>query len=235
MSRSLGPLDFEAYTVLEDLRLTTRWTDGQSRNGSQRHAYDDSEPRGRGPSGPYSPRPASLPLGPEVDATVRWFSADRGFGFVALADGSGDAFLPGRVLSSAGYTTVASGASLRVRLGQGQKGPQVAELLSVDESTAQPEAPRRSGPGAAPRSYGSSSSSRGPAPTGGEDVRGTVKWFNQAKGFGFITPETGGKDVFVHASVLARSGLAELSEGQVVRVRVAQGAKGPEASYVELP
>jgi CspA family cold shock protein len=150
-----------------------------------------------------------------------------------MADGSGDAFLPGRVLSSAGHTTVASGASLRVRLSQGQKGPQVAELLSVDESTAQPQAPRRPGPGASPRPYGGGS--RGPAPTGGEEVRGTVKWFNQAKGFGFITPETGGKDVFVHVSVLARSGLAELSEGQAVRVRVAQGAKGPEAAYIELP
>ena len=64
---------------------------------------------------------------------------------------------------------------------------------------------------------------------------GTVKWFNTSKGFGFIMPEDGGKDVFVHASVLARSGLAELSEGQVVRVRVAQGAKGPEATYIEMP
>jgi CspA family cold shock protein len=149
-----------------------------------------------------------------------------------MADGSGDAFLPVRVLTNAGYTTVTSGASLRVRVGQGQKGPQVAELLSVDESTAQPQAPRRPGPGASPRPSGGG---RGPAPTGGEEVRGTVKWFNQAKGFGFITPENGGKDVFVHVSVLARSGLAELSEGQVVRVRVAQGAKGPEAAYIELP
>ena len=98
----------------------------------------------------------------------------------------------------------------------------------MDESTAQPQAPRRSSPGAAPRPFGGAS--RGPAPTGGEEVRGTVKWFNQAKGFGFITPETGGKDVFVHVSVLARSGLVELSEGQAVRVRVAQGAKGPEAA-----
>jgi CspA family cold shock protein len=153
---------------------------------------------------------------------------------VTVADGSGDAFLPGRVLSGAGYTTVASGASLRVRLGQGQKGPQVAELLAVDESTAQPQAPRRAGPGASPRPYGGGGS-RGPAPTEGEDMRGTVKWFNQSKGFGFITPETGGKDVFVHVSVLNRSGVAELSEGQVVRVRVAQGAKGPEASFIELP
>ena len=206
--------------------MTTRWTDGQGRYNTPRHAYDDNPPHGRSFSGPRPPRQPSPPMGPEVEATVRWYSPDRGFGFVTLADGSGDAFLPGRVLNAAGCTTVASGASLRIRLSQGQKGPQVAELLNVDESTAQPQ--RRSGPS---RPYGGG---RTPEATGGEDMRGTVKWFNQTKGFGFITPETGGKDVFVHASVLARSGLAALNEGQAVRVRVAQGAKGPEASFIEL-
>ena len=58
---------------------------------------------------------------------------------------------------------------------------------------------------------------------------GTVKWFNSTKGYGFIAPEGGGKDVFVHASALERSGMRDLAEGQAVRMQVAQGQKGPEA------
>jgi CspA family cold shock protein len=59
-------------------------------------------------------------------------------------------------------------------------------------------------------------------------------WYNPDKGFGFITPESGGKDVFIHATVLERSGLALLRDGQSVRVTVVQGAKGPEADSIRL-
>ena len=63
---------------------------------------------------------------------------------------------------------------------------------------------------------------------------GTVKFFNTAKGYGFISPEGGGKDVFVHATTLERSGLNELAEGQRVRMQISQGQKGPEARSIEL-
>ena len=66
------------------------------------------------------------------------------------------------------------------------------------------------------------------------DMAGTVKWYNPDKGFGFITPEAGGKDVFVHATVLERAGLGPLQEGQVVRMGVVQGAKGPEAGSISV-
>jgi CspA family cold shock protein len=63
---------------------------------------------------------------------------------------------------------------------------------------------------------------------------GTVKWFNTERGYGFITPDDGGKDLFVHASALERSGLPALSEGQEVVVDVIEGRKGPEAARVRL-
>lgn len=61
-------------------------------------------------------------------------------------------------------------------------------------------------------------------------MKGTVKWFNESKGFGFITPESGAKDVFVHASAFS-SGV--LREGDTVEFEVEQGAKGPSATNVK--
>ena len=56
---------------------------------------------------------------------------------------------------------------------------------------------------------------------------GTVKWFNDAKGFGFITPDGGGKDVFVHHTAIQMEGFRSLAEGQKVEYEVTEGPKGP--------
>lgn len=62
---------------------------------------------------------------------------------------------------------------------------------------------------------------------------GTVKWFNDDKGFGFITPDDGGKDLFVHHSAIASSGFRSLSEGAKVSYEAEQGPKGPSAANVQ--
>ncbi len=63
-------------------------------------------------------------------------------------------------------------------------------------------------------------------------ANGIVKWFNPMKGFGFIQPEQGGADVFVHISALERAGLTTLAEGQKVDFELIDGPKGPQASNV---
>jgi CspA family cold shock protein len=63
---------------------------------------------------------------------------------------------------------------------------------------------------------------------------GVVKWFNGTKGFGFITPDSGGKDVFLHASVLRRAGLNEVEPGQRVRFTAVERDKGPEARSLNV-
>jgi cold shock protein len=64
-------------------------------------------------------------------------------------------------------------------------------------------------------------------------TKGTVKWFNESKGFGFITPEDGGKDVFVHFSAIDAGGFRTLAEGQQVSFEVTNGPKGLSAANVK--
>ena len=162
------------------------------------------------------------PSGPPVSGIVKWFSPEKGFGFVELSDGSGDAFLHGSVLTRGGIGAVQPGETLEVRVGPGHKGPHVTEVLSVDSSTAAPMG--------SPRSSSRAMTSNGPS----VEETGTVKWFNAERGYGFIAPNSGGKDVFVHVSALERSGMQGLSEGQTVVVDVVEGRKGLEAARIRL-
>jgi CspA family cold shock protein len=173
----------------------------------------------------FSPRPTLTQGSEPVESSLKWFNCDKGFGFVTVAGGA-DAFLPARALEMTGRSTVPDGARLKVRIGQGPKGPQVAEVLEVDTSTAQvmSKAGRPSPRPSSPRP--------GAGPT--EECLGSVKWYNVEKGFGFVAQDRGGKDVFVHATTLDRSGLSELLEGQRVRMQISQGQKGPEARSIEL-
>jgi cold shock CspA family protein len=74
-----------------------------------------------------------------------------------------------------------------------------------------------------------------PAPvTAAQEGLGVVKWYNATKGFGFVTPDVGGEELFLHRSALEQIGLSEIVEGTRVRVQVAQGTRGPQVTSLQL-
>jgi cold shock protein len=169
----------------------------------------------RASSRPKPSAPAQAPPGSDpVEAIVKWFKPEKGFGFVAVTGGP-DAFLHARALEAAGHSVVSEGTRLKVRVGQGEKGMQVTEVIEVDTSTAHAASTMRVAPSRPP-------SPRHPDGIGqpretGVMAKGTVKWFNATKGYGFIQPQGGGgRDVFVHISAVEKAGLSTLNEGQVV-------------------
>ena len=197
----------------------------------RRRGFDDDNFYGNTPSPVPLPSFAGSSSVPEVRATVKWFNSEKGYGFAALADGSGDVFLHVNALQAAGFQAVSPGATLGVRIGNGQKGRQIDQVVSVDESTAEQSGSRR--PQSA-RTGMQGAPYRPVDPGPAVEMMGTVKWYNPEKGFGFITPEAGGKDVFVHATALERAGLGPLQEGQSVRMGVVQGAKGLEVGSIQV-
>jgi CspA family cold shock protein len=211
---------------------------------NRRRGFDDDHFFGNPPPPPPSFSGFGSPSSaPEAKATVKWYNSEKGYGFVEMADGSGDVFLHANSLQNAGFQAVTPGAILQIRVGQGHKGRQVDQVVSVTEGTAPP--PRAAGGGFGDRDRdrggaGGFDRPRAPRPPRAAasgpavETTGIVKWYNATKGFGFISPQSGGKDVFVHATALETAGLQPLQEGQSVRISVVQGSKGPEVSTISL-
>jgi len=173
------------------------------------------------PLGPGAGLPAGSTAADGADGTVSWYDEDKGFGFINPDSGAGDVFVHARALAE-GLTWLAEGDRVAYQEVRGDKGTQARDVQLVREAAQQ--APRRSAPPSAPK---------GPAPRdvparGGE---GVVARYDGDRGFGFITPDAGGDDLFVHVSVVA--GSAPLKQGDRVRYKVRQSDRGPQADRVE--
>lgn len=210
--------------------------------------------------------PAPFVTHENIEAKIKWFDPEKGFGFASPADGSGDVFVHVSAIGPLDPQDLQPGATIIADLGEGRRGLQVVAVHEIDASTATPAAPRGAGGGGRPFSprpprddfgggYGGGGGydrgggggyDRGGA--GGYDrgggfdrgasapmegpFDGAVKFFNADRGFGFIAPDKGGPDVFLHVSSLSRSGLQPPMDGQRVRFSIRAGKKGPEAANV---
>ncbi len=173
----------------------------------------------------------------DVSAVVKWYNPTKGFGFVQLTDGTPDAFLHASVVEQSGHRDIGEGASIVCDIAAGQKGPQVVAIHSVEpgEAPAGGGFRQRSGfgggyGGGGGGGYGGDRGFSGPT----TEVEGTVKFFNAEKGFGFVTPDDGGKDVYVALRALQRAGLDGLVTDQRVRLSIRMGQKGPMAESVSI-
>ncbi|MBP2292786.1 cold-shock protein [Azospirillum rugosum] len=193
-----------------------------------------------------------------VTATVKWYKADKGFGFIRLSDGSGEAFLHSKVLAPLGEVTLTEGTILVCDVVPSPKGPQVAAIHSVTPAApAEPKPPRepkarRTRTAAVPPVDGKPAKPQGVREVPQRRVErlpaalmaispddmtyGTVRWYNLDSQSGLIDPwnDETGIGVYFDRTILRQSGLDIVADGEDVRFVAEQGDSGPFALRVEL-
>ena len=166
-----------------------------------------------------------------IRALVKWFVPTKGYGFLVPEDGSADIFCHGTVVQASGYDVLPQGAMVTCEVVEGRKGLDASRILAVDvpasgSGVAENGALQRGSPDPEWRDQGADGLAI--------EVQGAVKFYDAGKGFGFVVPDDGGREVFVHVSVLTRSGLDELQAGQRVSVWAEEHPRGLQATGVEL-
>ncbi|MGB4058169.1 MAG: cold shock domain-containing protein [Alphaproteobacteria bacterium] len=161
---------------------------------------------------------ASLPeeQSEPIKLCLKWFNGTKGFGFVVPEDQSFDAFIHITTLQQAGLNSVGEGAVMICRIFDGPKGKQVKEILEVIHPGDVNLMPQ------------------GEGEDGTISMGGLVKWYKPEKGFGFIIPDDGMKDVFIHKTLLDKLEIPELEAGQRVRVTLKIVEKGREAIDLKI-
>lgn len=191
--------------------------------------------------------------GTPAEGIVKWFNSVKGFGFVAIDNNPQDAFLHISVVTRAGLQGLSENTRISCMVAPSQRGMQVTrivEVLGVDPN-AQPgsssggRSERSGGFGSDRGGFGGDRGFGGGGFGGGGfdrsepsgpavEAEGTVKWYKADKGFGFAVPNDGGKDVFIHRSVLGKVGLGTIEPGRKIRMQIVNSNKGREASSIEI-
>jgi cold shock protein len=156
-----------------------------------------------------------------IDGLVKWFDVGRGFGFIIPDNGLPDILLHYSCLKRDGFEAPLEGTRVACEVVARQKGYQCLRVISVDHSTAIHPVERRA------RTHNEVAATTG-------WVRARVKWFNRAKGFGFVTEGEGLGDIFVHMEVMRKTGVAELVPEQWVYVKYGDSPKGKMAAEVRM-
>ncbi len=166
--------------------------------------------------------------------TVKWFNATKGFGFIEPENGGSDVFVHISAVEQAGLSSLQDGQPIRYEVEADRRtGKQSATNLEVlGEGQAAPRAPRAREP-FKPAGGGFGGGGGGDRISQGAGA-GVVKWFNRTKGFGFITPDGGGEDLFVHGTAVELAGLRNLEEGQPIAYDVELDRRKGKTSAVNL-
>jgi cold shock protein len=159
-----------------------------------------------------------------IEANVKWYNPAKGYGFLYQEGKTGDIMIHFSLLDAIKCPYIKLGDTVICEVAHGKSGLQAVRVIDVKYGSPEP------------RSISGFFTSKLPPldPESLEEIEGILKWYNPNKGYGFICPDDGTREIFMHFSVLREAGYTFLEPGARILVKVAQSERGPEARMIRV-